>query len=124
LSSFRFGSFFPMFSFAYRFFVVAASFGVATAQATIAIERSVGSARISLVAQTSIADLVILDNGHDAGLRQGMVCVATRNGDLIGELLLVDLRPRTASALILDLYSDAALRPGDLVAVKTVSSRK
>jgi hypothetical protein len=37
--------------------------------------------------------------------------------------LLVDLRPRAASALILDLVPGRALQPGDQVAVKTVSSR-
>jgi hypothetical protein len=52
-----------------------------------------------------------------------MVCTVNRDGAVIGELLVVDLRPRAASALILDLASSESLQPGDSVAVKTVSSR-
>jgi hypothetical protein len=104
--------------------VVVALMGAASSHAAIAVERSVETARITRVAPTPAADLVVLDAGHEAGLRQGMVCVATRDGAKIGELLLVDLRPRAASALILDLEAGRGLQPGDLVAVKTVSSRK
>lgn len=104
--------------------VVAALSGAASLRAAVSVERSVGSARVTQIARTPAADLVVLDAGHEAGLRQGMVCVATRDGAKIGELLLVDLRPRAASALILDLESGRGLQPGDRVAVKTVSSRK
>jgi hypothetical protein len=98
--------------------------GAISLRAAVSVERSVAPARITLLAATPAADLVLIDAGHEAGFRQGMVCVATREGKKIGELLLVDLRPRAASALILDLNSDRGLQPGDTVAVKTVSSKK
>jgi hypothetical protein len=98
--------------------------GMVSLRAEVSIGRSVGAARIAQVASLSATDLVILDAGFEAGLRQGMVCTVTRDGANLGELLLVDLRPRAASALILDLSSGQGLQPGDLVAVKTVSSRK
>ncbi len=104
--------------------VAVALLGATVARAQLGVERSVGSARISLVANLPAADLVVLDNGFEAGLRQGMVCTVTRSGEMVGELLLVDLRPRAASALILDLTAGRGLQPGDTVAVKTVSSRK
>ncbi len=91
--------------------------------ATIAVERSVGTAQISRIASLPSADLVVLDAGFEAGLREGMVCTVTRGGESLGELLLVDLRPRAATALILDLASGRSLQSGDTVAVKTVSSR-
>lgn len=114
-----------MFSIAFRFVaLVAALCGAVSLRAAIAVERSVGSARVTQIARTSAADLVLIDAGHESGLRQSMVCVASRDGQKVGELLLVDLRPRAASALILDLQSGRGLQPGDLVAVKTVSSKK
>jgi hypothetical protein len=92
--------------------------------AMIAVERSVGTAQISRVAALPNADLVVIDAGFEAGLREGMVCTVFRAGESIGQLLLVDLRPRSATALILDLTSGRSLQSGDSVAVKTVSSRK
>ncbi len=104
--------------------LVVALTGATALRAAISVERSVGEARVELVAHLAPADLVILDAGFEAGLRQGMVCTVTRVGAPLGELLLVDLRPRAASALILDLASGQSFQPGDSVAVKTVSSRK
>lgn len=101
-----------------------ASFGAAQVSAAmIAVERSVGTAQISRIASLPSADLVVLDAGFEAGLREGMVCSVTRGGESLGELLLVDLRPRAATALIFDLASGRSLQSGDTVAVKTVSSR-
>ena len=91
--------------------------------AEITVERSVGKAQISHIAQLPAADLVILDNGFEAGLRQGMVCSVFRSGENVGQLLLVDLRDRNASALILDFTPGRSLQIGDTVAVKTVSAR-
>ena len=106
----------------FSFAAVLASAG--SLSAAVSVERSVGSARITRVAGAPAADLVLIDAGYEAGLRQGMVCVATRDGEKLGELLLVDLRSRVASALILDLKSGRSLQSGDSVAVKTVSSKK
>jgi len=95
----------------------------ASAVATITVERSVGTAQIIRVASLPSADLVVLDAGFEAGLRQGMVCTVSRSGESLGELLLVELRPRAATALILGLATGRSLQSGDSVAVKTFSSR-
>lgn len=114
-----------MFPTAFRLFgfVVALS-GASALHAAISFERSLGEARVVRVAHLSAADIVILDAGYETGLRQGMVCNVSRAGTQIGEVMLVDLRPRSASALILDLVSNLSLQPGDSVVVKTVSSKK
>ncbi|MCU0791797.1 MAG: hypothetical protein MUE42_02840 [Opitutaceae bacterium] len=104
-------------------FLVAASLGAASAWAEVAAQRSVGGAQIRHISSSSTADLVILDAGHEAGLREGMVCTVSRAGRRVGELLLVDLRPRAASALIIDLAPDLGFQLGDHVSVKTVSTR-
>jgi hypothetical protein len=104
-------------------FVVALT-GATVLRAAISVERSVGDARIERVDHLASADLVILDSGFEVGLRQGMVCTVKRDSVLIGELLLVDLRPRVAGALILDLVSNESFQSGDSVVVKTVSSKK
>lgn len=104
--------------------LVIALVGMASLRAEVSVGRSVGAARIAQVASLPAADLVVLDAGFESGFRQGMVCTVTRDGTSLGELLLVDLRPRAASALILVLSSGQGLQPGDLVAVKTVSPRK
>lgn len=111
-------------SFLFRFLAVGILTGAVSLPAAVSVERSVGAARITRIANLPAADLVVLDAGFEAGLRQGMVCTVTRAGENVGELLLVDLRPRAASALILDLSHGRGLQTGDSVAVKTVSSRK
>jgi hypothetical protein len=100
-----------------------ALFGARAVRAEIAIERSVGQAQITQVVSASSADLVVLGVGYEAGFRQGMICNVTRGSEKLGELVLVDLRPRVASALIVNLTPDRSLQPGDTVIVKTVSSR-
>ncbi len=81
--------------------------------------RSVGPAAVVGVRATRVADLVLLDAGFDAGLRQGMVCRVTRGDADIAEVLLVELRDHLSAALILSLSPTQAIRTGDLVAVKT-----
>lgn len=98
--------------------------GAAQLSAAVEVERSVGTARVSRVASLPSADLVVLDAGFEAGLREGMVCTVARGGEIFGELLLVELRSTASTALILDLASGRSLQSGDSVAVKTVSSRK
>jgi len=104
-------------------FVVFALLSANSSWASMTVERSVGVARIMQVANLPAADLVIIDNGFEAGLRQGMVISVTRSGENIGELLIVDIRNRAASALILDITAGRGLQVGDNLAVKTVSSR-
>ncbi|AHF89278.1 hypothetical protein OpiT1DRAFT_00617 [Opitutaceae bacterium TAV1] len=67
------------------------------------------------------ADIVVLGAGFEAGLRQGMVCRVTRAGAPVAEIVLVDLRPRAAAALILTLENGQSIRTGDTVSVKTIS---
>lgn len=111
-------------SFSFRLLGFVIAFTGATSLWAESVERSVGSARITRVAKLPAADLVVLDAGFEAGLRQGMVCTVKRDGEVVGELLVADLRPSAATALILDISSGRSLQSGDLVAVKTVSFRK
>lgn len=74
------------------------------------------------VQPTRVADLVLLDAGFDAGLRQGMVCRVTRGGLEVAEVLLVDLRPAHSAALILNLAPRQAIRAGDSVRVKLLKT--
>ena len=67
-------------------------------------------------------DLVLLDGGFDVGLRAGMVCHVSRGSLSVGEILLVELRPTAASALILSLTPNQAILSGDHVAVKVLKS--
>ena len=85
-----------------------------------AVVRSVGSAEVVAVQPTRVADLVLLGRGFDAGLRTGMVCRITRADAPVAEVILVELRPTCAAALILDLAPGQAVRSGDLATVKTL----
>lgn len=109
-----------------RCFVALSSAFIAVASAGAAVlgGRSVGTARVTQIDRTPVADLVVLDAGLEAGLRQGMICIVTRGGAKIGELQLVDLRPQASNAVILDIKAGQSLLKRDQVAVKTVSSRK
>jgi hypothetical protein len=98
--------------------------GIASAGAAVSGGRSVETACVTQIGRTPVADLVVLDAGLEAGLRQGMICIVTRGGEKIGELQLVDLRPQASNAVILDIKAGQSLLKGDQVAVKTVSSRK
>jgi hypothetical protein len=68
------------------------------------------------------ADLILLDSGYNAGLRSGMICRVTRGNIAVGELVLVDLRPQAAAALIVGLQPHQTIRAGDQVAVKVLKS--
>jgi hypothetical protein len=91
--------------------------------AALVTDRSIGEARIVRIENTPVADLVVLDSGYEAGLRQNMVCQVTRSGEAVGKLLLVELRSQTATALILNLNTGRSLLSGDNVTVQTVSTR-
>jgi hypothetical protein len=81
-----------------------------------------GTSEVTEVHPTRIADLVLLGQGFDAGLRQGMVCRITRGGSEIAEIVLVDLRPACSSALIVSLAPGQAIRVGDLASVKILKT--
>ena len=78
---------------------------------------SAGSTDVGAVQATRVTDLVLLRAGFNAGLRQGMVCQVTRGDELIADVLVVDLRPTCATALIL---GGQQIQLGDRVTVKTV----
>ena len=80
------------------------------------------AAKVIDIQATRVADLVMLNAGFDAGLRQGMVCRVTRGRTEIAEVLLVELRPNCSAALILNLSPKQAIRAGDTASVKILKT--
>jgi hypothetical protein len=80
------------------------------------------AATVTAIQPSRVADLILLQGGFDAGLRQGMVCRVTRGGAEIAEILLVELRPTHASALILRVAAQQAIRAGDIASVKILKT--
>ncbi len=79
-------------------------------------------ATVTAVEPTRVADLVLLGNGFNAGLRQGMVCRVTRGATEIAEVLLVELRPTASAALIVSVVSGQSIRAGDVATIKVLKS--
>lgn len=79
-------------------------------------------ARVVAVQPARVADLILLNAGFEAGLRQGMTCRVTRGRTEIAEILVVELRPNFSAALITGAAPRQAIRAGDSVAIKTVKS--
>jgi len=69
-----------------------------------------------------VADLVLLGNGFNAGLRQGMVCRVTRGNADIAEILLVEVRPTCSAALITSLAPSQSIHAGDAAAIKILKT--
>lgn len=113
---------FPRFHRSLLALIVAVS-GAGTLAAAVNINRSIGEAKIAFIEATSAADLVVLDAGFEAGLRQSMVCQVSRAGETLGKVLLVELRSSASTALILNLTAGRSLQLGDVVTVQTVSTR-
>jgi len=86
------------------------------------VQAAAPSALVLGIETTRVADLVLLGNGFNAGLRQGMVCRITRGSAEIAEVVLVELRPSYGAALILSVAAKQSIRPGDLAAVKVLKS--
>jgi len=80
------------------------------------------AATVARIQQTRIADLILLDHGFNAGLREGMVCRVTRGTSEIAEVLLVELRPTCSAALIVSLAPKQSIRAGDTATVKILKS--
>ena len=95
--------------------VAATPFSARAASASGAIE-------VVAVQPARAADLVLLGGGFDAGLRQGMVCRVTRGGTEVAEVLLVELRPTCASALITNLAPGQRIRAGDVASRKLLKT--
>ena len=81
-----------------------------------------GSAAVAAVQPARVADLVLLGRGFDASLRQGMVCRVTRGATEVAEVLLVEVRPASSAALILNLAPQQSIRAGDLARVKILKT--
>lgn len=79
-------------------------------------------ATVVAIEPTRVADLVLLGNGFNAGLRRNMVCRVTRGPVDIAEILLVELRPNSSAALILNVAPRQAIRAGDSVAIKVLKT--
>jgi hypothetical protein len=79
-------------------------------------------AAVVTVQPTRVADLVLLDHGFDAGLREGMVCRITRGPTEIAEVVLVALRPACSAALIVSVAARQSIRTGDSAAVKILKT--
>ncbi|MBC2593319.1 hypothetical protein H5P28_03495 [Ruficoccus amylovorans] len=96
----------------------------AVAERPLFVENSIyptGRTTVFGVAQTSVTDVVILNNGLDQGFRLGMVCQVSRSGQNVADLILVDVRGNRAAGLILNLESGEAIRSGDGVSIKTIN---
>ncbi|MEY2879281.1 MAG: hypothetical protein RLZZ15_1661 [Verrucomicrobiota bacterium] len=79
-------------------------------------------ANVAAIRATGAADLVLLDHGFDAGLRQGMVCRVTRARAEIAEIVVVGVRENCGAALITSLSPKQSIRAGDLVGVKILKT--
>ncbi len=79
-------------------------------------------AAVQEVRPARLADLVILDAGYSAGLRQGMICRIKRGPLDVAELVVVELRIGCCAALIMGLSPRAAIRAGDAVEIKVLKS--
>ena len=86
------------------------------------IHAAAPAAAVVSVQPTRIADLVMLNGGFDAGLRQGMVCRVTRGTTEIAEVLLVELRPTCSAALIVSVAPKQSIRAGDTASIKVLKS--
>lgn len=64
-------------------------------------------------------DVVIIDNGLDQGFRNGMICEVSREGQPMGEIMLVEVQRDRSAALIIALENDCYLRYDDSVNIKT-----
>jgi hypothetical protein len=95
--------------------LVVAGFSIASASAS-----SVAS--IVAIEPTRVADIVLLQGGFDAGLRQGMVCRVSRGTLEVAEILLVELRPTCSAALILNIAAKQSIRPGDVARIKVLKT--
>jgi len=86
------------------------------------IHAATPSLAVAAIQPTRVADLVLLNGGFDAGLRQGMVCRVTRGSADIAEVLLVEVRPTCSAALITSLAPAQSIHAGDTAAVKILKT--
>ncbi len=90
--------------------------------AAASLHAAVPVASVAVVQPTRIADLVMLNGGFNAGLRQGMVCRVTRGATDIAEVLVVELRPTCSAALIVSVSPKQSIHAGDSASIKVLKS--
>lgn len=66
------------------------------------------------------ADLVLIEAGLREGFRQGMSCIVSREGRYVADLVLVESRQFTSSALIVGMTPGQRVSRGDVVVIKTL----
>ncbi len=105
-----------------RGFKVTALVAFGILHSAFGIAHAAPSAAVVAVEPTRVADLVLLSDGFNAGLRQGMICRVTRGATEIAEVLLVELRPAASAALIVSVVSGQSIRAGDVASIKVLKS--
>jgi hypothetical protein len=85
-------------------------------------QAAVPAGTVVSVEPTRLADLILLSQGFNAGLREGMVCRIQRGATDIAEVVLVELRPTCSAALILSLAPQQSIRTGDTASIKVLKS--
>ena len=97
-------------------------FLIAPGSSLLASASAASAVAVTAVQPTRVADLVMLDHGFDASLRQGMVCRISRGAAEVAEVLLVEVRPTCSAALITRLAPQQSIRSGDLATVKILKT--
>lgn len=89
------------------------------------VKESLHSPNAALVAEvvpTLAADVVILDGGHEQGIRRGMVCRVSRGLRSIGELVIIESNSDRAAGLIIELVDDSTIQAGDIARIQTIQN--
>ncbi len=85
---------------------------------------SVVPARVHEVVSTEVTDLVLVPAGYRDGYRPGMICRVSRDGNGIAEILMVEVRDEASAGIIVALFSEEIIEPGDVIRVKTVQHQR
>jgi hypothetical protein len=89
---------------------------------SLGIAQAAPALTVAIVQPTRVADMVMINGGFDAGLRQGMVCRVTRGTTEIAEILVVEVRPTFSAALITSLAPKQSIHAGDAAALKILKT--
>jgi hypothetical protein len=108
--------------FCLRSFALLALVALLSSPTRVSAAQGIGQTVVVATLSGPTTDLVLLDTGYNVGLRAGMVCRVTRGNLSIGDILLVELRPTAASALILSLAPNQAILGGDQITAKILKS--
>jgi hypothetical protein len=109
-------------SFRFRGACAAAVLAFGILHSAFGIPASSPAASVVSLEPTRVADLVLLDHGFDAGLREGMICRVTRGMAEIAELQIVAVRPGCSAALITSVAAKQSIRAGDVASIKILKT--